>query len=103
MTKKLHKEYCEIEGCPIKDSRLLNHHHIIERTELNTSNNIWNLAVLCQHHHTLLHEKDIEILGVFPASNKQGRILIYKINGVPNVPGITEFYFKYQPQQMKIP
>lgn len=103
LKKKLHKDFCEIEGCLMKDSAALEHHHIIERTEINTSNHIMNLCVLCSNHHSLLHAGRLKIIGVFPSTGKSGRTLIYELDGKANVPGITESYFKYRPNQMKLP
>lgn len=102
MVKKLHKEYCEIEGCGETNSCALEHHHILERTELNTSNSVWNLAVICGNCHAKVHAGILKIIGVYPATNKHGRILVYELNGICNVPGLSEAYFKYRPAQMKI-
>ncbi len=99
--QKLHKEFCEIEDCDAAPETL-HHHHIIERTEIGTSNDPYNLAVLCANCHTLTHEGVIEIIGVYPSTSKHGRMLIYKKGGVANVPGIEEPYYKYEPPQMKL-
>lgn len=101
---KLHKLYCEIEGCGEINPNALQHHHITERKEIGTSNSQWNLAVICANCHTKTHSGEIKIIGVFPATNKQGRILIYLLNGKCNVPGMESAapYFKYKPPQMKI-
>jgi hypothetical protein len=101
--QKLHKEFCEIEGCNVKDSNLLHHHHIIERTETNTTNDPYNMAVVCANHHNMIHSGRLEIIGVYPAANRHGRILVYKLDGIPNIPGIDEPYYKPEPKQMKIP
>lgn len=102
---KLHKLYCEIDDCPETNPHALEHHHIVHRTEINTSNSPWNLAVICANCHAKNHSGDIKIIGVFPSSNKQGRILIYLKNGKCNVPGMetAQPYFKHKPQQMKLP
>jgi len=101
INQKLHKEFCEICNC--KDKECLHHHHITERTEIDTSNNPFNIAILCANCHNLLHHTDkLEIIGVYPSTNKYGRILIYKKNGVPNVEGITEPYFKHRPKQSSL-
>ena len=44
---KLIKNKCEIESCDVCDPNLLHFHHIIERTEENTTNHEFNLAILC--------------------------------------------------------
>lgn len=98
---KLHKEYCEIEGCPIKDPKLLQHHHIIERKEIVTSNDQWNLSVICANHHLLIHSGILRIIGVYPSTTPQGRILVYELNGIKNI-DIDESYFKYKPPQSKL-
>lgn len=99
---KLHKEFCEIEKCTMRDSSALEHHHIVERTEIGTSNHIMNLCVLCSNHHSLLHAGKLKIIGVFPSTGKSGRTLVYELDGKINVPGITEAYFKHKPSQMKM-
>jgi hypothetical protein len=102
MYKSLHKEFCEIEGCEVIDADQLHHHHIIERTELGTSNNPFNIAVICANHHELAHSGRLKIIGVYPSTAKHGRMLIYELDGIPNVPGITEPYFKNKPKQSKV-
>lgn len=99
-SKKLHKDFCEI--CKTTDKKILHHHHIIERTELNTSNDSWNLAVLCPTCHAKVHSKEIEIIGVFPSTHEHGRFLVYKINGIPNVPGIIQPYLPLKNKGIKI-
>lgn len=100
--QKLHKEFCEIEGCDITDPDQLHWHHIVERTEVNTCNHPFNIAVICANHHELAHSGRLEIIGVYPSTAKYGRLLVYKIDGVPNVPGIEEPYFKYQNPQTRL-
>lgn len=103
MPRRLKKERCEIEGCDITDPALLHAHHIIERTEIDTSNHPFNLAVLCSNHHNMLHHTDrLEIIGVYPSTAKYGRTLIYKIDGKPNVEGIEKPYFIHKPKKTKI-
>ena len=101
-SKKLHKDFCEIEGCLMRDSAALEHHHIVERTEIGTSNDIMNLCVLCSNHHSLLHAGRLKIIGVFPSTKLYGRTLVYELDGKINVPEITESYFRYKPAQMKL-
>lgn len=99
---KLHKEFCEISGCKIIDSKLLHHHHIIERTELGTSNDIWNLAVLCPTHHAMVHSGKLKIIGVFPSTAKFGRTLIYELDGISNIEGISKPYLNNKVKGFKI-
>lgn len=99
---KLHKDYCEISGCPIKDSKVLHHHHIIERTELGTSNDVWNLAVLCPTHHTMVHSGRLKIIDVFPSTATNGRTLVYELDGVPNIPGLNKKYVEKKINGVKI-
>lgn len=100
---KLHKDYCEIEECGVTNRSVLHHHHIVERKEIGTSNHPLNLCTICSNCHNLIHAGVIEIIGVFPSTNKNGRTLVYKRDGKINVPGIDESYFEYKPPQMKIP
>lgn len=103
MVRHRPKEQCEIEGCGISDPALLHRHHIAERTQLDTSNDDFNLAVLCSNHHNLVHSGRLEIIGVFPGTKPPtGRILAYKIDGVPNIPGLEEPYYTHQPEAMKV-
>ena len=44
---KLIKSQCEIDGCEVNTPDALHFHHIIERTDINTNNNPYNLAILC--------------------------------------------------------
>lgn len=99
---KLHKEFCEIAGCSVTDRKILHHHHIIERTELGTSNEDWNLAVLCPTHHAMVHSNELKIIGVYPSTAKFGRTLVYILNGVPNVPGISKPYIENKVKGFKL-
>lgn len=101
--KKLHKSYCEIDECSVTNTKLLHHHHIVERKEVGTCNNKWNLAVVCANCHNLIHSGELEIVGVYPSTNIEGRQLVYKRYGVCNIFGITEAYFKHHPAQMRLP
>lgn len=101
-TNKRPKLMCEIEGCGVTDSAALHRHHIIERTEIGTSNNDFNLAIICANHHALIHAGRLRIIGVFPGTKPPtGKILIYEIDGKKNV-DVDESYFKPQPISMKI-
>jgi hypothetical protein len=102
--KKLQKIQCEIEGCDVKDEKVLHAHHIIDRVIVGTSNHDYNLAIICPTHHSMLHQTNrLKILGVFPSTRPpQGRTLIYILDGKCNVDGIDEAYFNHTPQQMKV-
>lgn len=102
MKVKLHKEFCEIEGCPVTERKLLEHHHIRERTDPSTSNNPWNLCCICSNHHSLVDTGRLKIIGVFPSTAKYGRTLIYELDGVSNFPGITEIPAPIPQPRMKI-
>lgn len=99
---KLHKEYCEIEGCSVTDPKLLQHHHIVERKEVGTSNHHQNLAVICANCHLKIHSGSLQIIGVFPSTARNGRTLVYILDGKQNIPDINESYFRHQMPQMKI-
>ena len=101
--QKLHKEFCEIEECDVTDPNLLHWHHIIERTEMNTSNDPYNIAILCSNCHNLVHNTDrLQIIGVYPSTNRYGRQLVYILDGKPNI-DIDKPYFTPKPKSMKIP
>jgi hypothetical protein len=81
---KLIKEYCEI--CKVKDTATLHLHHIIERTDINSTNHNSNLAIICANCHAKVHNNEITIIGIAPATIKpNSRILIYEINGIKNI------------------
>lgn len=89
--KKVQIKSCEICGC--KDLSTLQKHHIVERTELNTNNYDFNLAVICGNCHLLVHSGVIKLIGIYPCTNENRRILIYSKDGVKNVEGIDEPYY----------
>lgn len=100
LSKKPKKIECEI--CGENNKKVLQLHHIVERTELNTDNSWWNLACICANCHNLHHAKEIEILSLYPATKPPyGRILVYKKNGVLNVPNLDDKYYTPQPKSMK--
>lgn len=98
--QKLHKEFCEI--CKTTEKETLHHHHIIERHEIDTSNDPLNLAVLCASCHAKVHASKIRIIGVYPSTAKYGRTLVYEQNGQSNVPGITEPFYRPKRPQSKL-
>lgn len=96
---------CEIEGCNVTDPRLLERHHIVERTEINSNNDDYNLAVLCGVHHAMIDTERLKIIGVYPGTRPPtGRILVYILDGVCNVPELkdAEPYYKPKPISMKV-
>lgn len=83
---KLIKNKCEIAECNVTQEAALHLHHIIERTDINCTNDNFNLAILCAVHHELLHDGQLKIIGVYPATVKpNNRILVYELNGVKNI------------------
>ncbi|KKN18079.1 hypothetical protein LCGC14_0959380 [marine sediment metagenome] len=102
MKTKLQKTHCEIEGCSITDPAMLHIHHIVERGEIDTCNNPFNLAVLCSNHHNLLHNTNrLKIIGVYPSTAKHGRLLVYELDGKKNI-DIDEPYVVHKPKSMKV-
>lgn len=102
MKKKLIKNKCEIESCNITDPHLLELHHIIHRTEINTTNNNFNLAILCGNCHALTHSGRLNIIGVYPSTNPpNGRILIYELDGIKNV-DIDKPYVEFKNKSFKL-
>lgn len=98
--KRIHKEYCEICGSTEKNT--LHYHHIIGRKEIGTSNDPFNLAVLCASCHALVHAKKIKIIGVYPSTKPPaGRTLIFEKDGKSNC-DINEPYCEYKPKQMRL-
>lgn len=101
MSKKLIKNKCEIEGCNETDH--LHLHHIIERTEANTSNNILNLSILCPNHHNYVHSGRIKIIGVYPSTKlPNNRTLIYELDGKRNIEGIDTSYINFKNKSYKL-
>lgn len=99
---KLIKDRCEVESCNIDDSKLLELHHIIERTEIHTTNNNFNLAILCGTHHAMTHTKKLRIIGVFPSTKLPNkRTLVYELDGKRNI-DIDQSYVSFSPKHFKI-
>ena len=98
---KLIKHECEI--CGNKNTKILHKHHIIPRKEIGTSNDPFNLCIICPSCHSRLHAGEIIIIGVYPSTKfPNNRTVIYKDNGVPNIEGIEQPYIKNKPKQMSI-
>ena len=83
---KLEKTHCEV--CDEKNKEVLHLHHIVFRSEVNSNNKPDNLAILCSNCHNLLHFNRIKIVGVWPSTAKNGRMLVYIKDGICNVPGM---------------
>lgn len=102
MKSKLIKNKCEIETCTVTDPHLLHLHHIIERTEINTTNHNFNLAILCANCHALTHSGKLKIIGVYPSTKLPNkRTLIYELNGVKNL-DIDMPYVEFKNKSFKI-
>lgn len=99
---KLIKNKCEIESCNVTDSALLHLHHIIERTEINTTNNNFNLAILCANCHALTHTGKLKIIGVYPSTKlPNNRVLVYELNGKKNI-DIDVPYMEFKNKAFKL-
>ena len=102
MFNKLIKNKCEIDGCEVTDSKILHLHHIIERTEINTSNHPNNLAILCPNHHSFVHSGRLKIIGVYPSTKiPNNRTLIYELDGYKNL-DIDTPYINFNNKSFKI-
>ena len=100
---KLIKNKCEVETCNVTDKNLLHLHHIIERTEINTTNNTYNLAILCANCHALTHSGRLRIIGVYPSTKLPNkRILIYELDGIKNIDGIDSPYIKFENKSFRV-
>ena len=100
---KLIKNKCEIESCTVEDPNLLQLHHIIERTEVNTTNHNFNLAILCANCHGLTHSGRLKIIGVYPSTRLPNqRTLIYELDGKRNIEGIDTPYVQFNNKSFKI-
>ena len=100
--KQLIKNKCEIESCNVTDPKLLELHHIIERTEINTTNHKMNLAILCANCHALTHTGRLKIIGVYPSTKlPNGRTLIYELDGKKNI-DLDVPYVEFKNKSFKI-
>jgi hypothetical protein len=98
--QKLILNKCEIENC--NETQFLHKHHIIERTEINTNNSTWNLAILCPNHHTYTHHGRLKIIGIFPSTKlPNNRTLVYELDGKKNI-DIDEPYIQFKNKSFKI-
>lgn len=103
MKVKLIKNKCENESCTVTDPNLLHLHHIIERSEINTTNHNFNLAILCANCHALTHSGRLKIIGVFPSTKlPNNRVLVYELDGKRNIEGIDSPYVEFKTKSFKL-
>ena len=99
--KKIHRlvpSVCEI--CGETNRAVLHKHHIIPRTHPDTYHQDSNLAIICANCHNKVHDGQIKVIDVFPSTKlPYARTLVYEINGVSNVPEITEPYGGRKPKK----
>lgn len=86
--KKPPKIKCEV--CGENNKEVLDHHHIIPRTDPNCTNHGLNLAVICSNCHRKTHANILKIIGVYPSTS--GRVLIYEIDGKKNLDIDVPYY-----------
>jgi hypothetical protein len=99
---KLIKNKCEVEECNITDPNLLEFHHHIPRTAENTTNNNFNLCILCCIHHKMIDSGRLKIIGIFPSTNPpNGRTVAYELDGKKNI-DIDQPYVEFKPKSYKI-
>ena len=102
MNSKLIKNKCEIEGCDVTEPAALHFHHIIERNKVNTTNNPFNIAIICANHHELTHANKLKIIGVYPSTKlPNNRTLVYELNGIKNI-DINEPYVEFKNKSFKV-
>lgn len=81
------KVVCEV--CGESDKSVLHRHHIVEQTELNSTNHDYNTAIVCANCHNKIHAGSLQIIGIWPGTRPPtGRILVFKLNGVCNFPAL---------------
>lgn len=99
--KRLVPSVCEI--CGETNTATLHKHHIVERTDPNTSHDDANLAIICANCHNKVHDGQIKIIGVFPSTQlPYSRTLVYEEDGVSNLPGVVEPYYTPKAKSMKV-
>ena len=99
--QKLIPVVCEI--CGENNASVLHKHHIVERTDPNTTNHNFNLAVICANCHSKVHDGQIKIIGLYPSTQlPYHRTLVYEQDGVSNVPDIKDQYYISKPESMKV-
>lgn len=98
--KDIIKNKCEVDDC--NETTNLHLHHIIPRTDPNTSNHPLNLAILCPNHHEKTHDGSLYIIGLFPSTKLPNkRTLVYKLNGKKNI-DIDQSYIKFKAKTFKL-
>lgn len=75
------KDRCEI--CHITDSKVIDYHHIIPRTDPRCTNDLSNLAIICSNCHRIVHSGDIIIEGVYLTTT--GTKLFWHRKGEPHI------------------
>ena len=91
--RKPKKFFCEI--CKESEKATLEYHHIIPRTEDDCQDDWVNVCIICSNCHSKVHENQIEIIGVLPSTHlPYKRIVVYKENGISNVPDVSEIQYK---------
>lgn len=81
---KLVKTSCEI--CGESNKNVIDFHHIIPQSEINSTNHNTNIAIICSNCHRKVHSDEIIIFGVLPSTNLPNkRTLVYSINGIKNI------------------
>jgi uncharacterized membrane protein len=101
MKDKIIKNKCEVDDC--EEVENLHLHHIIERTELNTTNHNLNLCILCPNHHNHTHSGRLKIIGIFPSTKLPNkRTLVYEWDGKRNIDGIDLPYIEFKSKSFKI-
>lgn len=82
--KSLILNKCEIDTC--EETECLHLHHIIPRTDPETSNNLFNLCIVCPNCHSKIHAGKLKILGIIPSTKLPNkRTVIYEVNGKRNI------------------
>lgn len=97
---KLIKDKCEIDNC--MQTEYLHLHHIIERTKKSTNNKNYNLCILCQYHHSMVHDGRLKIISIFPSTKLPNcRTVLYELDGIRNI-DIEGPYLEYKNKSYKI-
>lgn len=101
--EKCPKICCEV--CGENNKATLHRHHIVPRSDINCTNHHMNLVVLCANCHEKTHDGILEIIGIWPSTKPPvGRTLVYKLNGICNIPELesVEPPYKAVLPQMKV-
>ena len=100
LSVKRPKIACEV--CGESNKSVLHSHHIVERGEINSNNNDYNIGIVCSNCHNKIHAGELRIIGVFPGTKPPtGRILIYELNGKKNI-DIDDPYYTPTPPSMRL-